>query len=592
MVLAAAICTSMAKTVLLAVKPLPSDEDIKPALERIDRNARFISDVGPIKKDQVMGAITFSLDTRLVAALQSKIPLRVFVETGTFQGDTVAALTSCFDKVFSIEASPMLWTEAAKRFAADPRVQLLQGNSPEKLRELHSELQGLGTLYWLDAHWCVAADTSREPSQCPLLEELQAIGKLNNASVVLIDDARLFLAPPPAPHEISQWPGFHQIVSRLLSMSSTHTLMVVNDVIAFFPEQAGAAVRSYARSYGTDWLAAANGLRDQDDLMRQLRLCSLRSLALIARTGKRCLKTLCPRILRPRLGQLNQYAPRPLVTSAAGAGVFPGTPTPKLKFSIVTPSFQQGSYIERTLRSVLEQGYPDLEYFIQDGGSTDGTMAVLEKYKDKLSGWMSEKDSGQAQAINRGFAKTSGEIMAWLNSDDLLLPGALAVVADYFNRHPEVDVVYGNRLLIDVSDMVIGRWILPGHDGNVLSWQDYVPQETLFWRRRAWDMVDARIDESFSFAMDWDLLVRFRDAQARFGHIPRFLGAFRIHAAQKTSALMDEVGHKEMARIRGRLLGRLPSPEEIRNATLPFLLKHVVADMAYGIKKWIGLAKQ
>jgi GT2 family glycosyltransferase len=144
--------------------------------------------------------------------------------------------------------------------------------------------------------------------------------------------------------------------------------------------------------------------------------------------------------------------------------------------------------------------------------------------------------------------------------------------------------VYGDRLLIDESDMEIGRWIMPGHDSEVLSWADYVPQETLFWRRRIWDRVGGQIDESFKFAMDWDLLVRFRDAGARFAHIPRFLGAFRIHEHQKTSAAINEIGHKEMDRIREKLLGRVPGHMEVRKAVIPFLLKHVSTHMAYRVK--------
>jgi len=181
--------------------------------------------------------------------------------------------------------------------------------------------------------------------------------------------------------------------------------------------------------------------------------------------------------------------------------------------------------------------------------------------------------------------------MAWLNSDDLLLPGALACVANYFARHPEVDVVYGNRLLIDEDDMEIGRWILPGHDNEVLSWVDYVPQESLFWRRSIWEKVGGNVDESFRFAMDWDLLLRFRDAGAQFAHIPCFLGAFRVHAQQKSSAAMSDVGVPEMNRIRERILGRVPSMKEIQKAVKPFLARHVAVDMAYRIKVRIGRIK-
>lgn len=284
----------------------------------------------------------------------------------------------------------------------------------------------------------------------------------------------------------------------------------------------------------------------------------------------------------PRLGNLHQHAPRPITLPEHYEKVI--TLSDKPKVSIVTPSFKQAGYIGRTIDSVLGQSYPNLEYFVQDGGSQDGTVEVLNSYGNRLAGWESKPDGGQSQAINLGFAHTTGEIMAWLNSDDVLLPGAIHTIVEYFNRHPEVDVVYGNRLLIDENDMKIGRWIMPGHDSEVLSWADFVPQETLFWRRRIWDKVGGQIDESFKFAMDWDLLVRFRDAGARFAHIPRFLGAFRIHEHQKTSAVINEIGHKEMDRIRKRLLGKVPTRKDIHKSVLPFILKHVAVDMVYRVK--------
>ena len=132
--------------------------------------------------------------------------------------------------------------------------------------------------------------------------------------------------------------------------------------------------------------------------------------------------------------------------------------------------------------------------------------------------------------------------------------------------------------------MEVGCWILPGHDSQVLSWGDYVPQETLFWRRRIWDKVGGHVDESYRFAMDWDLLVRFRDAGARFAHIPIFLGAFRVHKQQKTTAWLNDVGLEEMDRIRKRIFGRLPSQKEIRKAVFFFLLKHLWTHMNYRIR--------
>jgi GT2 family glycosyltransferase len=174
--------------------------------------------------------------------------------------------------------------------------------------------------------------------------------------------------------------------------------------------------------------------------------------------------------------------------------------------------------------------------------------------------------------------------MAWLNSDDLFLPGAFHKVVDYFNRHPEVDVIYGDRLLIDENGDEIGRWILPKHDDSVLSWVDFIPQETMFWRRRIWEKVGGHVDESFRFCMDWDLIVRFRDAGARFAHLPQFLGAFRIHGMQKTSAQINDVGMREMERLRMRMLGRVPDYRDIHKAVRPYILKHILCDIAYRVR--------
>jgi carbamoyltransferase len=292
-------------------------------------------------------------------------------------------------------------------------------------------------------------------------------------------------------------------------------------------------------------------------------------------------------IFTPRLGNLHQYAPRELILPTHYSNSIQASRPPKI--SIVTPSFRQGEFIERTIKSVLDQSYSNLEYFVQDGGSEDSTKEILEKYSDLLTGWESKSDNGQTHAINLGFAKTTGEIMAWLNSDDIILPGTLNYVADYFNNHPEVDVVYGNRLQIDINDKEIGRWVMPAHDNEILSWADFIPQETLYWRRSIWEKVDEKVDESFSFAMDWDLLVRLRDAGARFARLPRFLGGFRIHPQQKTSAEMTDVGTQEMNRIRQRLLGQTPSEKEIFKAVKPYLIKHIITDLRWRVRNILGM---
>lgn len=277
-----------------------------------------------------------------------------------------------------------------------------------------------------------------------------------------------------------------------------------------------------------------------------------------------------------RLGVLDQYYPQPLRTARPTvAGREP------LTVSIVTPSYNQADFLEQTLDSVLNQGYGRLEYIVQDGQSSDGSAAVLERYQKRLTHWETRRDRGQAHAINLGFQHATGEVLAYLNSDDLLLPGTLHYVADYLDRHPEVDVVYGHRIVIDEAGNEIGRWVLPPHNDAVLSWADYVPQETLFWRRGIWERVGGAVDESFQFALDWDLLLRFRDAGARMVRLPRFLGAFRHHEQQKTAARLESTGLPEMRRLRQRCHGRAVSYREIAWNLTGYMLRHVCCQRLY-----------
>lgn len=284
-------------------------------------------------------------------------------------------------------------------------------------------------------------------------------------------------------------------------------------------------------------------------------------------------------LLRPNLGKLRQHRPRPLAVPPSYAATRASPSAPRI--SVVIPSFNQGRYLRATLDSVLGQHYPGLELIVQDGGSTDESAAILEEYSPRLKRWESARDNGQAHAINLGFRHATGEVLAYLNSDDLLLPGTLAYVCDFFARNPDVDVVYGHRVIIDESGMEIGRWILPGHDDEILRWADYVPQETLFWRRSVWEKAGSAIDEQFHFALDWDLLVRFLECKARFARLPRFLGAFRVHGAQKTSAEMEETGIREMQKLRERMHGRAVSKAEMRMAIWPYLLKSSVLNRLY-----------
>jgi glycosyltransferase involved in cell wall biosynthesis len=282
------------------------------------------------------------------------------------------------------------------------------------------------------------------------------------------------------------------------------------------------------------------------------------------------------RWIGPRLGLLQQHRPRPLRIPASYLLQPVLSPYPRI--SIVTASLNQGEFIESTIDSVLGQHYPELEYIINDGGSMDGTVSILKRHASGLAYWCSQADAGQTDALNLGFSRASGDILAYLNADDLLLPGALHYIAGFFQQHPEVDVVYGHRILIDEQDREIGKWILPPHDDEVLRWADYVPQETLFWRRSLWDKVGARLDSSFDFAMDWDLLLRFLDAGARFERLPRYLGAFRVHPQQKTSSILQCQGRSEMSRLHKRCHGSEVSTHEVNTHTASYLLKQMFYD--------------
>ncbi len=288
--------------------------------------------------------------------------------------------------------------------------------------------------------------------------------------------------------------------------------------------------------------------------------------------------------LGPRLGVLTQHSPRPLrhrpPPPPADVGELP-------TMTVVTPSYNQGDFLQATIDSVLDQRYPNLEYFVQDGGSEDNSVDILQSNNHPALRWQSAKDGGQSNAINLGHAKGTGEIMAWLNSDDIFLPGVLAYVGAFFSANPQVDVVYSHRVLIDDKGDEIGRWLLPGHDSSALTWADYVPQETMFWRRRIWNEVGG-IDESFRFAMDWDLLLRFEDAGANIVRLPIFGGGFRVYDEQLTSSVIESVGADEMRRLRRRCHGRDVSQSEIARALVPYFARHLALDRAYqaGIVKY------
>jgi len=222
-----------------------------------------------------------------------------------------------------------------------------------------------------------------------------------------------------------------------------------------------------------------------------------------------------------------------------------------LKFSIVTPSFNQASFLERTITSVLEQPYPKLEYIVIDGDSSDGSREIILKNQEKFSYWISEPDKGQTDAINKGFAHASGDIFAWLNSDDTYLPDILPQVASFFEKHPDAAAVYSNTNFIDENDRIIGRFPAAQTDYKKLQ-RGYVhiPQQACFFRADLWRKVGP-LDPNIFFAMDYDLWVRL-SREGNLFYLPENTWAnFRLHSDAKTITADDRCW-PEMVRIHRR----------------------------------------
>ncbi len=251
-----------------------------------------------------------------------------------------------------------------------------------------------------------------------------------------------------------------------------------------------------------------------------------------------------------------------------------------MKISLVTPCFQAARFIRATIDSVLAQDVVELEYGIVDGASTDGTVEIIRSYEARLAWWMSEKDRGQTDALNKGMARTTGEILGFINADDVLLPGVLGAVAAAFAEDPELDLVYGEVEWINAEGRSQGH-----HAGNISTlgevldlqrvwWADRQwVQPEVFFRRRLWERVGS-FDTRYNLAFDFDYWVRCFLANARVKRLPRPLVQFRLHEAQKSSASRQAAD--EIREIVGRALAANPPLDAA-------LRDRIAADLSYDL---------
>lgn len=205
------------------------------------------------------------------------------------------------------------------------------------------------------------------------------------------------------------------------------------------------------------------------------------------------------------------------------------------KISVITPSFNQGQFIEETILSVLQQGYPNLEYIIMDGGSNDNTVDIIKKHEKHVAYWQSAKDKGQADAINQGFRKATGDILCWLNSDDFLMPGALLAVAEKLNPANE-EIFAGNCFHFkENSAMAYGSDVQEASANYHITDYDFYIQPSSFWTRKAWEKA-GELDLEMHYCFDWEWFIRAEEKGVKSIFTNKYLSAYRIHEAHKSGS--------------------------------------------------------
>ncbi|NQW93659.1 MAG: glycosyltransferase [Polaromonas sp.] len=231
--------------------------------------------------------------------------------------------------------------------------------------------------------------------------------------------------------------------------------------------------------------------------------------------------------------------------------------TPKI--SVITPSFNQAAYLERTIRSVLDQGYPNVEYIIIDGGSTDGSVDIIRKYADRLTYWISEPDRGQTHAINKGLQRATGEWVAWQNSDDVFYQGSFTQLAQMAEKKPAADLVIGNMHLIDKDDTLLRdmKYVLPTYR-SLLAEGMVLTNQAAFWKRRLHDEI-GYLDEGLDCGFDFEWFLRVLNGGRTAAHVNAPWGGLRMHEETKTSnrqATFDSEYKKILEGRKGSLLSK------------------------------------
>lgn len=259
------------------------------------------------------------------------------------------------------------------------------------------------------------------------------------------------------------------------------------------------------------------------------------------------------------------------------------------KISVVIPSYNQDQFIEITLLSVLDQNYPELECIVIDGGSTDNSVDIIKKYADRLSYWVSEPDKGQTDALIKGFNRATGEIMCWLNSDDLFQHGALKEAAEFFQNNPEADAVFGDTTWFDEhGNPLREQREMPFNWFIWMYTHNYIPGMSMFWRRSIYEKVGG-LNSNFDLAMDADLWIRFADV-GKIAHVRKQWSMMRFYPEQKNRKWREKSDHEDMM-IRSRYWGTSkPALYSLKKAlamSLRIAWKFYTGCYSFGYKRYL-----